>query len=135
MWQRVLSSKADADRLQHAASLYAAAEWHKQIILGEPLGSTSPDCFWPGDDDDPGTCLYLDGLSAHIHGNLANQQKDYAIRTELRNRNYHVVEIAASDLHDQGAMTGHFYRLARVLLGKNEAKTIRDNPIWFIDAH
>ncbi len=113
------------------SAAFPAAEWHKQIMLGKPLGSTSPDCFWPGDEDDPGTCVYLDGLSAHIHGNAANQENDYAIRTELRNRDYHVIEIAATDLYDKGAMAGHFYRLARVLIGKDKARAIRDNTAWF----
>ena len=37
--------------------------------MGRPLGSTIPDAFYPGkEEDEPGICIYLDGLSAGIHG-------------------------------------------------------------------
>lgn len=111
---------------------FPAGEWHKQILLGRPLGSTSPDVYFPGDDPgDPGVCVYLDGLSQHIHGNPETAAQDRAIREELRARNYEVFEIPASELDDRDAMSRHFFRLARVLLGKDAARSLRDNPSWF----
>ena len=71
------------------------------------------------------------GLSTHIHGNAATQAQDRAIREELRARHYWVFEIAASALTDRGAMAKHFYRLGQVLLGKERAREVRDQPTWF----
>jgi SOS-response transcriptional repressor LexA len=106
--------------------------WHERIVLGRALGDTYPDCFFPGEDAaDPGTCLYLDGLSAHIHGNPTTQAHDRALREALRSRGFAVFEIAASELDDQPAMTRHFYRLAQVLMGKDRAREVRDRTDWF----
>ena len=106
-------------------------EWHHQLDLGRPLGTTSPDCFFPGDDEDePGVCLYLDGLSEHIHGNPQTRQQDRQIREQLRALYYEVLEIAASDLHDQEAMRRQFYRLGRLLLGKDRAEEVRSSDWW-----
>ena len=106
-------------------------EWHKQISLGKPLGTTSPDAFFAGDEDEPGTVIYLDGLSAGIHGSPETQAKDYTIRTALRGQGFEVIEIAASDLSDKAAMTTHFFRLAKAILGREKAKVIRENPEWY----
>jgi len=107
-------------------------QWHKQLQLGRPLGGTQPDCFFPGDDEaDKGVCVYLDGLSAHIHGNPATQVRDRQIREHLRAEHYEVIEIAANQLTDRGAMSQHFFRLARVLMSKEEARRIRDSAGWF----
>jgi hypothetical protein len=106
--------------------------WRHEIPLGLPLNSTWPDCFFPGDDPDyPGACVYLDGLSEHIHGNATTRDRDRRIREELRARHYDVFEIAASDLDDRDAMARHFYRLARALMGQDRARQIRDQPEWF----
>jgi hypothetical protein len=106
--------------------------WQHQIPLGLPLGTTTPDCFYPGDDpEDPGVCIYLDGLSQHIHGNPETAAKDREIRTELRSRRFTVIEIAASQLDEPDAMTGHFFQLAKALMGKREAKEIKERQDWF----
>ena len=64
---------------------FPAAEWHRQIDLGRPLGTTSPDCYFADDDlDEPGVCVYLDGLSEHIHGKPTTHQRDRASREKLR---------------------------------------------------
>ena len=111
---------------------FPEAEWQKQIILGRPLGSTTPDCFFPGEDeDDPGVCVYLDGLSTHIHGNPTTAAIDRQIREELRARRYEVFEIVASDLWDREKMRHHFFRLGRILQGKERARELRDNTTWF----
>jgi hypothetical protein len=107
-------------------------KWRREIPLGRPLGSTWPDCYFEGDEPtEPGVCIYLDGLSEHIHGNPATRERDRAIRDELRSRHYEVFEIAASDLADRDAMAKHFFRLGRVLLGRDRARELRDEPSWF----
>ena len=65
--------------------------------------------------EDEGVCIYLDGLSGHLHGSPATAEKDQRIRTWLRNNDYEVIEIAATDLHDAGAMASHFRKLAGYL--------------------
>jgi len=118
-------------RLLHAAAL-PSGKWQQQIQLGRPLGSTTPDVFFAGDDeDDPGVCLYLDGLSRHIHGNEKTQRRDRTIRDELRSRGYFVIEIPASHLADRDEMIRHFRRLARVLEGKEKARALADDSSWF----
>ncbi len=111
---------------------FPVGEWHRQIDLGRPLGSTSPDVFYAGEDaDTPGICIYLDGLSRHIHGNPETAAKDRAIRDSLRARYYDVFAIPASDLDDREAMKGHFYRIARVLMGNDRARAFRGEAYWF----
>jgi hypothetical protein len=111
---------------------FAEPDWHHQFYLGKPLGSTTPDCFFP-DEDDPelGMCVYLDGLSEHLHGNPATQAKDLQIRQQLRAKGYHVIEIAASDLTDKEAMRRTFYKMGQILLGKQEAKALKEDLSWF----
>jgi ATP-dependent helicase YprA (DUF1998 family) len=103
------------------------------IELGSVAGgSTTPDFYF----DDPndifeGICIYLDGLSSHIHGNPTTRQRDREIREELRNRGFQVFEITHNQLFDRDAMRRHFYRLGRLLLGKSLAQKLRDEPSWF----
>jgi len=104
----------------------------RRIELGLPLGSTTPDFFY----DDPvgrvdGICIYLDGMSGHIHGNAATQRRDREIREELRHHAYEVFEIPFGDLNDHNAMVRHFYRLGRILLGKEGAEKLREDTSWF----
>jgi hypothetical protein len=111
---------------------FADPKPQKRLELERPLGSTTPDFFY----DDPagrsdGICIYLDGLSTHIHGNPETRERDHAIREELRAQGYEVFEIPYGQLSDAGAMARHFYRLGRLLLGKQEAETIRDSRGWF----
>lgn len=105
-------------------------EWHKQIDLGRPLNTTSPDCFWTLEDE-AGLCVYLDGLSSHLHGNPATREQDRAIRDTLRSRGYEVIEIAATQLTDRAAMIRHFARIARNLIGRDRAREVRDDDSWF----
>ena len=104
------------------------------IDLGKPLGITTPDFFYaiPDNEDCPGLCIYLDGMSSHLHGDPVRSSRDRAIRDELRNDDYEVIEVVASNLDDQAAMARTFYRIAKVLIDKTEAQRIRDNPTsWF----
>jgi hypothetical protein len=74
-----------------------------------------------------GICIYLDGMSGHIHGNGTTQRRDREVREELRNRGYEVFEIPFGNLTDQLAIQRHFYRLGRILLGKDQAQRVRDS--------
>jgi len=111
---------------------FPEGQWQRQIDLGRPLGTTTPDCYYRDDDpDEPGICIYLDGLSRHIHGNEATRRQDRQIREQLRADDYEVIEIAASDLYDRAKMARHFHKLGRLLLGRSEARRVRDNTEWF----
>lgn len=91
-------------------------QWHERLFIGHPYPATEPDVFYElGDDLCPGVCIYVDGLSGHLHGNPETAEVDREIRTELRNRGYEVIEIAASHLDDRERMRVHFGRLARAL--------------------
>lgn len=118
------------DMLQRAG--FPEARRHEPIDLGQPLGRTYPDCFWPGADSfEPGICLYLDGLSEHLHGNQTTAQQDRAIRQELRARRYEVFELPASCLDDRGHMTQLLYDLALRLLDRERARSIRSGNTPF----
>ena len=103
----------------------------KSIAIPKPFVATTPDFFY----EDPkevtdGICIYLDGLSQHIHGNAATKQKDEAIRNYLREKNYAVLSIPASHLNAPEQMSAHLYNLARKLVGKTQAEAIRESKQW-----
>jgi Domain of unknown function (DUF1998) len=102
------------------------------IELGRPVGRTTPDFFF----DDPnghyeGICIYLDGLSANLHGDPAIARRDREIREALRDRFYEVLEITYAELSDCDAMKRHFFRLGRALLGRDGAERVRRDDTWF----
>ena len=107
----------------------------EQIRLGPALGTTTPDVIYRAEDDDPdeGLCIYLDGLSGHLHGNPETAERDRRIRTWLRNNAYDVLEIAANELDDENAMVGHFRRLASYLGMRDVRKNLRRDRSWFRD--
>lgn len=119
------------DLLKRAGFPTAIAQ--HSIDLGRPLGVTTPDFFYedPADRSE-GICIYLDGMSRHLHGNPERQKWDNQIRNELENIGYEVFVIPFGNLSDRFAMTKHFFRLARILLGREEAKQLRDqSERWF----
>ncbi|HPW17808.1 MAG TPA: DEAD/DEAH box helicase [Candidatus Aminicenantes bacterium] len=126
----------DAERkLRHLLEVAGFPEGVRgvQLRLDRAIGTTTPDVIYraPHHGDDEGICIYLDGLSGHIHGNPATAEKDRKIRAWLRNHGYEVIEIAVSDLDDQGAMTRHFKKLA-VYLGAGELRDrLKDDASWF----
>ena len=105
----------------------------EQIRLDRALGTTTPDVVYRGEDHEPdeGVCLYLDGLSRHLHGNPETAERDRDIRAWLRNHGYEVVEIAASELDDEDAMVRHFRRLAGYLGMRELRSRVRDDRSWF----
>ncbi len=104
------------------------------ITLSHQIGSTTPDVFFPGDEDDQddkGVCVYLDGMSASIHGDPAVAERDREVRTWLRNSGYLVMEITCAELDDKEAMVRHFRKLARYLSGRDLAERIATDTSWF----
>ena len=107
--------------------------WQEQRLMPRPLDSTTPDVTYEDPDDgERKIFIYLDGLSEHIHGNPETQDRDRAIRGELRSQGHEVLEITAVDLDDPQAMVRHFKRLARNLIGRDAIDRIsEDADQWF----
>jgi hypothetical protein len=105
----------------------------QQIQLDRAIGTTTPDVIYraPHHREDEGVCVYLDGLSGHLHGNPATAERDARIRSWLRNNGYEVIEIAVSDLYDEGAMTRHFRKLAGYLNAADLREKVRSDSAWF----
>jgi len=105
----------------------------EQLRLDRAIGTTTPDVIYRAGhhEDNEGVCLYLDGLSKHIHGNRQTEQQDREIRGWLRNNGYDVIEIPVSDLHDEQAMIRHFRRLAGYLREDSIRRGLRSEAAWF----
>lgn len=125
-------------KLKHllSAAGFATGSFQQQIRFQHEfrpspnLSSTTPDVFFDPDPDDPdemGICVYLDGMSNHIHGNAATAAKDNEIRSWLRSKGYNVLEITRVDLDDSGAMRRHLKKLGRLLVGKEFARSLDEN--------
>lgn len=108
----------------------------EQIQLDPAIGTTTPDIVYRADwhGPDEGIAIYLDGLSEHIHGNPATQQKDREIRDWLRSHGWEVIEIPCSDLGDPDAMERHFRRLAGYLNRSDLREGVRSDKSWFARA-
>ena len=129
-------------KLKHLleAADFSSGQFQQQIRFRQPItldhqiGSTTPDVYFTGDEDDPddkGICVYLDGMSASLHGDPATAERDREIRTWLRNNGYQVIEITVVELDDRDAMIRHFRKLARYLSGRELAQRIAADPSWF----
>ena len=122
-------------RLRHLllAAGFEEGERGEQIRLDRAIGTTTPDVIYRADhhDENEGVCIYLDGLSGHLHGNKATADKDREIRNWLRNNGYEVIEIAASELHDEDAMVKHFRKLAGYLREDEIRRAVRTDTEWF----
>ena len=105
----------------------------EHIRLNRALGTTTPDVIYRADDHDidEGVCIYLDGLSKHLHGSPETAEKDREIRTWLRNRGFEVIEIPANELDDEDAMVRHFRRLASYLGLRDVRNRVRTDRSWF----
>jgi len=125
-------------RLQHMllAAGFENGVRGEQIRLDRAIGTTTPDVIYraPHHSGDEGICVYLDGLSQHLHGNSATADQDRRIRDWLRNNGYDVIEIAASDLFDRATMTRHFRRLAGYLQDNEQRERLRASSVWFDDS-
>ena len=105
----------------------------EQIRLDRVLGTTTPDVIFGSESRDPegSVCVYLDGMSEHLHGNARTAEKDREIRTWLRNRGYEVLEIPANELDDVDAMARHFRRLANYLGKRDLRDLLAKDSSWF----
>lgn len=105
----------------------------EQVRLDSAIGTTTPDVIYRADfhDSNEGIAVYLDGLSAHIHGNPATAAKDREIRDWLRGHGWEVIEIAVNQLSDPGAMEQHFRRLAGYLGDRDLRDAVRADRGWF----
>ncbi len=105
----------------------------EQLRLERAIGTTTPDVIYRTVDQgtDEGVCIYLDGLSQHLHGNSATAEIDHQIRSWLRNNGYEVIEIAASDLYDAAAMTRHFRKLAGYLNKPDLKEHLKSDTQWY----
>ena len=105
----------------------------QQIRLDRAIGTTTPDVIYRASHhgESEGVCIYLDGLSGHLHGNAVTAEHDQRIRTWLRNNGYEVIEIAASDLYDEAAMARHFRKLAGYLGASDLRDSLRTDTTWF----
>lgn len=137
--QPVNDAETKLKRLLEAAG-FTSGVFQELIRFGEKItpnhqiGSTTPDVYFLGDVDDcddKGTCIYLDGMSASLHGNTATAQKDREIRQWLRYNGYHVIEITRVELDDREAMVRHFKKLARCVEGKSLSTQIAEDQTWF----
>jgi hypothetical protein len=105
------------------------------VDLGHQIGSTTPDVFFEGDPEDPedrGVCIYLDGMSEHIHGNPQTAATDREIRDWLRNHGYQVITITYVELSDANAMRAAFRKLAKYLSGREMADRIANDMSWYV---
>jgi ATP-dependent helicase YprA (DUF1998 family)/SOS-response transcriptional repressor LexA len=122
-------------RLRHLlrAAGFNEGERGRQIRLDPAIGTTTPDVVFRAShhDEDEGICVYLDGLSGHLHGNAATPDRDRTIRTWLRNNGWEVIEITASDLFDEDAMVRHLRKLAGYLGSSDLRDRVRQNTSWF----
>lgn len=101
------------------------------IDLGPGFGGTIPDFFYEGEDDEPGICIYLDGMAGHIHGNAEQAEKDRAIRAKLVDLNYEVVVVRSFELDDKDAIVRAIARIAKYLVGKPKQRELKNDTSWY----
>jgi hypothetical protein len=93
---------------------------------------TRPDVYFhePNNQFD-GVCVYLDGMSEHLHGNAQTSARDRQIREELLNTDYEVVAIQYQELYDKTVMRTHMRRIAKAVVGKLKARELEATDDWF----
>ena len=103
-----------------------------RIDLGAGYGGTISDFYYKGEDEDePGICIYLDGMAGHIHGNPEQAEKDIAIRARLDSLGYEVVVVRSFELDDMNAVVRAVARIAKYLVGKDKQREIKKDTSWF----
>ncbi|HDR9076419.1 TPA: DEAD/DEAH box helicase [Burkholderia vietnamiensis] len=93
---------------------------------------TRPDVYFHAPNDQfEGVCVYLDGMSQHLHGNSQTAAQDRQIREELRNTDFEVVAIQYQELYDKTVMRTHMRRIAKAVAGRSKAKDVEADDSWF----
>ncbi|MAC32072.1 MAG: helicase [Haliea sp.] len=106
-------------------------ETEKPIKLSGGI-TTRPDVYFHEPNDQyEGVCVYLDGMSSHLHGNAQTAANDQQIRAELENTGYAVVTIQYQELYDKTAMRSHMRKIARAVVGRKQAKALEADASWF----
>ena len=104
----------------------------QRIDLGAGYGGTIPDFFYQGEDEDePGICIYLDGMAGHIHGNPEQAEKDRAIRAKLDSLGYEVVVVRSFELDDKKAVVRAIARIAKYLVGRQKCRELKRETAWY----
>ncbi|MCO5106225.1 MAG: DEAD/DEAH box helicase [Burkholderiaceae bacterium] len=94
--------------------------------------TTRPDVYFHQPNEQfEGVCVYLDGMSGHIHGNAETMFRDRQIRDELRSKDYEVVEITYQQLFDKSMMRVHMRKIAKAVVGRGKAKEVEEDDSWF----
>lgn len=107
-------------------------ETEKPIALSGGI-TTRPDVYFHAPNDQyEGVCVYLDGMSEHLHGNAQTAAKDRQIRDELLNTDYEVVAIQYQEIYDKTVMRTHMRRIAKAVAGKAKAKEVEASDQWFV---
>jgi hypothetical protein len=107
-------------------------ETEKPIPLSGGI-TTRPDVYFHSPNDQfEGVCIYLDGMSEHLHGNAQTAAKDRQIRDELRNTDYEVVSIQYQELYDKTVMRTHMRRIAKAVAGRVKAQEVEGSDAWFV---
>ena len=115
-----------------AAADLAAPKCQHPLDLGAGYGGTIPDFFYEGEhEDEPGLCVYLDGMAGHIHGNPEQREKDNAIRAKLAALDYEVVVVRSFELDDRSAIVRAIGRIAKYLIGRERQRALREDTTWF----
>jgi ATP-dependent helicase YprA (DUF1998 family) len=125
-------------RLRHlllAAGFPEASEWQQVVPLPGGLSTTPDAVYRPDDDDLRPVAIYLDGMSAHLHGNPATAEKDRVVREALKQKGWEVLAITAHDLRDIAAMRRHFRNLAHYLELSQLRKQVAEQSDWYADEY
>lgn len=109
-------------------------ETEKPIKLSGGI-TTRPDIYFDAPNDlYAGVCIYLDGMSDHLHGNAQTAANDQCIRAELENTDYAVISIQYQELFDLTVMQQqHMRAIARAVVGRAKARDIAERDDWFTD--
>ncbi len=127
----VNSAERRLRRLLLAAG-FPEASWQETVALGGGAGTTTPDAiFRPGDPDLRPIALYLDGMSAVLHGNPLNAARDQMLRARLRELGWEIIGITAHELRDSEAMRRHFRVLARYLERDDIRNSLARGNQWY----
>jgi hypothetical protein len=135
--ETLLQKPGNPPEQQLVAMLKAAGlvnfETEKPIALSGGI-TTRPDIYFHAPNDQyEGVCVYLDGMSEHLHGNAVTAAKDRQIRDELLNTYYEVVAIQYQELYDKTVMRTHMRRIARAVVGRAKANEVDATDDWFVD--